>query len=744
MAGNRVREATRHSVTDGVSSHGQFVYIPERIILNTRGGGKAVMAKIRSKGTRTPGSDKGAKAAAKSSGGSSKESGKGMMSAGSMRETVESIVIAIILAFLFRTFEAEAFVIPTGSMAPTLQGRHIDVECPQCKHWYRTGASNENPDSHPRSYVVATTCPVCRFTQTLDRNNGEFEAVSSPGYNAGDPNQTSFTGDRILVNKFIYSIFEPTRWDIIVFKYPGNAKQNFIKRLVGLPEEVIRIWHGDVYTLAYSELTNAERQKLEDPALPAAAKRDMVASFPLSRFTITRKPPRKLRAMLQLVHDSDHISPKLREAGFPSRWQELIPDGGKPAWKTQYTSDGKARYTASGGNSQDAMLRYHHLPPRNRPLMPEGQPKAILSDWERVFAPGGPSAADKKEFNDRRGALITDFYTYNAATSASTLSSSNYSPRNQYFNEPHPGNLGRHWVADIAVEANVKLTGTDKKLTGPEGALILDIVKAGVHYECRINTATGQATLSILQDGKELPFTGAGKSASHPVASTSIRSTGSYHVRFANVDNQLTLWVNENVAQFDNPTTYTPEGVARPKWTEKDPLDAAPAGIGVRGVGAEVTSARILRDVYYVAQQEVYDPVTRSTSISTDAHNNATDYNMRIGIGSVINIMQNPDLWSKPESGDPREDLFAPEVRRATNFWMNKDNFFPMGDNSPASKDARLWGEDSGPFDPRWAPPEPFVHRKFLTGKALLIYWPHHWNSPVPFTPNFRRMGLIR
>src|SRR6476659_5463063 len=51
----------------------------------------------------------------------------------SMRETVESIAVAFILAFLFRTFVAEAFVIPTGSMATTLMGRHKDVQCPNCK-----------------------------------------------------------------------------------------------------------------------------------------------------------------------------------------------------------------------------------------------------------------------------------------------------------------------------------------------------------------------------------------------------------------------------------------------------------------------------------------------------------------------------------------------------------------------------------------------------------------------------------
>ena len=38
------------------------------------------------------------------------------------RETVEAFVVAFILALLFRAFLAEAFVIPTGSMAPTLMG----------------------------------------------------------------------------------------------------------------------------------------------------------------------------------------------------------------------------------------------------------------------------------------------------------------------------------------------------------------------------------------------------------------------------------------------------------------------------------------------------------------------------------------------------------------------------------------------------------------------------------------------
>ena len=62
------------------------------------------------------------------------------------RETVESVVIAFTLALLFRAFEAEAFVIPTGSMAPTLMGRHKDLACESCGRDFRVGCSAEEDD----------------------------------------------------------------------------------------------------------------------------------------------------------------------------------------------------------------------------------------------------------------------------------------------------------------------------------------------------------------------------------------------------------------------------------------------------------------------------------------------------------------------------------------------------------------------------------------------------------------------
>src|SRR5687768_18173215 len=80
---------------------------------------------------------------------------------GGWRETFESIAMAVILALLFRGFVAEAFVIPTGSMAPTLQGRHKDVQCPQCHYWYQVSASHEREsptDALNGRHVVAGTC----------------------------------------------------------------------------------------------------------------------------------------------------------------------------------------------------------------------------------------------------------------------------------------------------------------------------------------------------------------------------------------------------------------------------------------------------------------------------------------------------------------------------------------------------------------------------------------------------------
>ena len=48
------------------------------------------------------------------------------------RETVETVVFVTVLVLLLKSFVAEAFVIPTGSMAETLYGYRRIVTCPDC------------------------------------------------------------------------------------------------------------------------------------------------------------------------------------------------------------------------------------------------------------------------------------------------------------------------------------------------------------------------------------------------------------------------------------------------------------------------------------------------------------------------------------------------------------------------------------------------------------------------------------
>jgi len=106
----------------------------------------------------------------------------------SIRENIEAITLAIILALFIRTFVVQAFKIPSGSMKETL-----------------------------------------------------------------------LVGDHILVNKFIYGIKipfikktlipikNPQREDIIVFKYPIDPKKDFIKRVIGIPGDVIEIRDKQIF-----------------------------------------------------------------------------------------------------------------------------------------------------------------------------------------------------------------------------------------------------------------------------------------------------------------------------------------------------------------------------------------------------------------------------------------------------------------------------------------------------------------
>src|SRR5687768_9747451 len=83
----------------------------------------------------------------------------------SIKETIESILIAFILAFVFRAFVVEAFVIPTGSMAPTLLGAHMRFTCEDCGYRFDSNLSVENNGPVPPSVspMFSIHCPNCGY-----------------------------------------------------------------------------------------------------------------------------------------------------------------------------------------------------------------------------------------------------------------------------------------------------------------------------------------------------------------------------------------------------------------------------------------------------------------------------------------------------------------------------------------------------------------------------------------------------
>ena len=64
---------------------------------------------------------------------------------------------------------------------------------------------------------------------------------------SGSMEETIMTGDRVFGNRLAYIKDDPERFDIVIFKYPDDESRLFIKRVIGLPGEVVEIKDGKVY-----------------------------------------------------------------------------------------------------------------------------------------------------------------------------------------------------------------------------------------------------------------------------------------------------------------------------------------------------------------------------------------------------------------------------------------------------------------------------------------------------------------
>jgi signal peptidase I len=584
------------------------------------------------------------------------------------RETVESIVIAFVLAFLFRTFEAEAFVIPTGSMAPTLMGRHKDVDCPKCGYRYQVSASEEAPDNPNQqpSACLAGMCPMCHYVLPMLPNDKLPLEVAERRL-PDTPLQRSYNGDRILVNKYTYTFGDPERWDVVVFKFPGDAKLNYIKRLVGFPGERLRIYQGDLFVGDEN-----------------ATQRD--------DFKIAAKPADKVLAMRQLVHDTNYDPVELDAAGWPLRWNP--PKGAKTdGWKVEKTAGGKTvrqiyELDVSGGG--EAWLHYNHL-------TPEYDVWQTLSDAQLQGAP-------PPQLPEAQPKLITDANPYNARVHQ-------FSRRPDDRLQVDPFKTGLHWVGDLMLEMDVNVESAG-------GEVVLELIEGGRHFRCTIDLRNSEATLSA--DGDD---------GFAPKAKTAISKPGTYHVAFANFDDQLRLWIDDDIVKFDGDTAYDAKKVfgdrrqLRPQTSSDDPGDLAPVRVGARDTKLSVTRLQVWRDIYYIADK--MDSNRFASELISDFPSSDWD--------RLPMMAYDPTTW----------DMFGD--RRQVEFPLNKDQFFVMGDNSAESSDARLWGGDrDGQVRGQ------YLERRLLIGKALSVYWPHSWNripgTPIPFPlfPNFGDMRLVR
>jgi signal peptidase I len=235
-----------------------------------------------------------------------------------IKETIESILVAFILAFIFRAFIVEAFVIPTGSMATTLLGAHIRFRCPDCGYVFDVNyqpASQQDADDmiipsdgNPPGDIY---CPNCGY-HIASRD---------------DILPVRF-GDRILVLKYIYLLHDPKRWDVVVFKAPDQPEKthytmNFIKRLVGRPGETLMVLDGDIY----------------------------VKSKDHPDWEIQTRPRDVQEAMWRLVYENDYHPQGLQRDGQPD-WVQPWKQTAGSGWNTNAANPRIFQFDNSTGSGE--------------------------------------------------------------------------------------------------------------------------------------------------------------------------------------------------------------------------------------------------------------------------------------------------------------------------------------------------------------------------------------------------------
>jgi hypothetical protein len=572
----------------------------------------------------------------------------------------------------------------------TLMGLHKDVYCDQCNTRYKVNASDEQGDvaeqlrsevragrmsaSQAHSEIrrldcVGGTCPVCRRTMPF-RSDGLEKTLPEGG--AGVREKPSFRGDQLIVSKYAYSFADPRRWDVAVFKYPGKATQNYIKRLVGLPGEKLRLHQGDLFVADKS-----------------------------GDYAIERKPPKQVLSMRSLVHNTDAEPATLRNAGWPAGWSA---DG--EGWTVEEQTEGKIvrqRFEVDASGDTTAWLRYRHAPPTD-------------AVWQAALA------GQKVDPTAAKPSLVTDFLPYNTRQQRGRVEGVGRLSTTP-FDEADLRKLGLHWSPDLILEAEVSIEKA-------EGVFLLELTKAGVHYGVEFDLTTGEATL-VSRAFESDTYEPLGSAPSGV-------GVGRHGLRFANVDDQLLVWVDGSLltldGRYDGGKTLEERARRIPRTSKADAGDLAPAAIGARGTKVAVENLTLWRDLYYIATDW-----KRTTGAFP------TDYNV-----AALRDRYGAQGWARPllTLGSTPEDWGLLAERQHADFALEEDQFFALGDNSAESCDARLWPAGNGRDGGR--PGGAYLERDQIVGKAICVIWPHPWyhlpftRGWVPVWPNFGDMRPVR
>jgi signal peptidase I len=273
-----------------------------------------------------------------------------------VKETSTAVMIALVLAFIFRGFVIEAFVIPTGSMAPTLLGSHMRFTAPSSGYSWAVGPWDVQSDGVTPLSVQGgpsqahggeiETGSLVNEPLTVDGHVNTMRGAvvvhdpmtGEPVFARGMPTRW---GDRIFVLKYLYSLFDPSRWEVVVFRNPRSPTMNYIKRLIGLPGEMVAILDGDVFI---------RTPRTDDPAGVD------VNPWKLPGWAIQRKSEQAQAVMWQTLYSSE-FAPLSTERNDGSRWflSPWVPvglgDDGQ-AWTPIAGERGAMRYAGGPGTSR--------------------------------------------------------------------------------------------------------------------------------------------------------------------------------------------------------------------------------------------------------------------------------------------------------------------------------------------------------------------------------------------------------